>query len=334
MKNVDFSLIIPVYNTPEEDIKRCLDSVLANKKCSYEILLIDDGSRKSTAEYLDSLAKGCTAVRVFHQENRGVSKARNFGTEMAAGAYVAYVDSDDFLTEGILDRIQLVIKENQPDLLITQIARKAGTIEGEAPYEMGFEGLKNELREYYLTFENPRFRTKEAWINRAPHGRFLKRELAAQVQYQEDLAFGEDVLWNFGLLNRAKGVLLYFQQGYCYREVKSSATQKYRPDFPEEVRRLMKNYRKEIQQWPKKRMDLYFVSAIEYFTVLMRVYVFAGEKRTAWDRYSHEVHTDFWKNIFRKVKISQLHGRYRLAGMLGKCHLYRGLYLIFRLHHS
>lgn len=334
MKSIDFSLVIPVYNTPGEDIERCLKSIQTNKKCSYEILLIDDGSGKSTAEFLDRLAQRWAAVRVFHQKNGGVSRARNFGVGKARGDYISYVDSDDFLTEGILDAILPVLEEKQPDLLITQIARENGSLTGEAVWEMGAEELKAELREYYLTFENPRFRTQSAWINRAPHGRFLKRELAAQVLYREDSVFGEDVLWNFELLNRAGRILLYFQQGYCYREVESSATQKYRPDFPKEVRGLLAAYRKEIQKWPEERMALYYVSAVEYFTILMRVYVFAGEKRTAWKRYFGEIHSDFWRNIFREVQISRLRGRYRLAGILGKYHLYRILYLIFKVHHS
>lgn len=334
MESIDFSLVIPVYNTSGEDIRRCLESIQANRACSCEILLVDDGSRRETAEFLDALAGQYASVRVFHRKNGGVSKARNFGARKARGMYVSYVDSDDFLTEGILDAVWPLLEENRPDLLLTQISRKSASLKAEAAYEMGTEDLKNELREYYLTFDNPRFRTAEAWINRAPHGRFVKRELAARVQYQEDAAFGEDVLWNFELLDRAESILLYFQQGYCYREVKSSATQKYRPGFPGEVRRLLAAYRKEMQKWPKGQDALYYVSAIEYFTILMRVYVFAGEKRTAWERYIREVRSDFWKDIFRKVPVSQLRGRYRLAGILGKYRLYRALYLVFRLHHS
>jgi len=334
MRKIDFSLVIPIYNTPKEDIRNCLESIRTNQRCSYEILLIDDGSRKETAEFLDMLAGQSEEIRVFHQKNGGVSRARNAGTKKAQGEYVSYVDSDDLLMPGILDRILPVLNENEPELLITQIAREKGTFEAEARYETGGAGLKAELREYYLTFENPRFRTAAAWINRAPHGRFLKRELAIQVEYPEDLAFGEDVLWNFELLNQSGKILLYFQQGYCYREVKSSATQKYRPDFPKEVRILLERYRNEIRKWPGKRPELYYVSAVEYFTILMRVYVFAGEKRTARKRYQQEIRSDFWRNIFRKVPLSKLRGRYRLAALLGKCRLEGALYLMFRVHHS
>lgn len=334
MRKIDFSLVIPVYNTPKEDIRNCLESIRTNHRCSYEILLIDDGSSRQTAEFLDMLAEQAEEIRVFHQKNGGVSRARNAGTKKAQGDYVSYVDSDDLLMPGILDSLLPILKENKPDLLITPIARERGASEAEARYETGGEELKAELREYYLTFENPRFRTETAWINRAPHGRFLKRELALQAEYPEDLAFGEDVLWNFELLNRTGKILLYFRQGYCYREVKSSATQKYRPDFPREVRSLLERYRKEIRKWPGKRPELYYVSAVEYFTILMRVYVFAGEKRTAWKRYQQEISSDFWRNIFRKVPLSKLRGRYRLAALLGKCHLDGVLYLMFRIHHS
>lgn len=334
MQNIDFSLVIPVYNTPEEDIRQCLASIRTNTTCSYEILLVDDGSETATAAFLDTLTDPEGMVRVFHQENGGVSRARNLGTEEAKGTYVTYVDSDDLLTEGILDALWPVLREKQPGLLITRIAREASKLQGDEDWETGGEDIKQELREYYLTFADPRFREKTAWINRAPHGRFLKKELALETPFLEDFAFGEDVLWNFALLNRAEEVLLYRGIGYCYREVETSATQKYRPEFPKEVRRLLREYRREMEGWTDKKEELYYVSAVEYFTILMRVYVFAGEKETSWKRYHREVHTNFWREVFRKVKPSRLSGRYRLAGLLGKCHLYRPMYLMFRLHHS
>lgn len=55
MQNIDFSLVIPVYNTPEEDIRQCLASIRTNTTCSYEILLVDDGSETATAAFLDTL---------------------------------------------------------------------------------------------------------------------------------------------------------------------------------------------------------------------------------------------------------------------------------------
>ena len=96
-----FSIIVPVYNG-EKTIERCVRSILSQKQVQLELLLIDDGSADKTYALCRSLAEGDSRIRLFHQENAGVSTARNRGLENAVGDFVTFVDADDLLAPGAL----------------------------------------------------------------------------------------------------------------------------------------------------------------------------------------------------------------------------------------
>lgn len=91
------SIIIPIYNQ-EKFIDDCLDSTTKTKK-DIEIVLIDDGSIDNSLNIIKEYSKKDKRVKVYHQENKGVSVARNEGIKKATGEYIAFVDSDDLLTE-------------------------------------------------------------------------------------------------------------------------------------------------------------------------------------------------------------------------------------------
>lgn len=88
------SIIVPVYKA-EKTIKECIDSILIQSLSDFELLLIDDGSPDKSGIICDEYVSLDSRVRVFHQNNRGVSAARNVGLENALGQFICFVDSDD-----------------------------------------------------------------------------------------------------------------------------------------------------------------------------------------------------------------------------------------------
>ena len=97
------SIVIPVYNV-KQFLRDCLDSMFAQNvpKSSYEIICVDDGSTDGSGAILDSYAQAADNMTVIHQENGGVSKARNAGLDHAVGQYIWFVDADDFIAADIL----------------------------------------------------------------------------------------------------------------------------------------------------------------------------------------------------------------------------------------
>ena len=96
-KTPTVSVVIPVYNA-EAHIRDCLDSIRAQTLPQWEAILIDDGSKDSSGRILDEAAERDPRFRVIHQENGGVSRARNAGIEAATGKYLLFVDADDLVT--------------------------------------------------------------------------------------------------------------------------------------------------------------------------------------------------------------------------------------------
>ena len=96
------SVIIPVYKV-EQYLNRCVESVMSQTYLNLEIILVDDGSPDRCPQLCDSLAAKDNRVRVVHKKNGGLSSARNAGLDVATGDYVAFVDSDDYIDENMIE---------------------------------------------------------------------------------------------------------------------------------------------------------------------------------------------------------------------------------------
>lgn len=92
------SIIVPVYNC-REYLERCAASILGQTHRELQLILVDDGSQDGTGEICDALAAKDSRVTVIHQKNAGVSAARNAGLSAATGAFIGFVDADDYIDE-------------------------------------------------------------------------------------------------------------------------------------------------------------------------------------------------------------------------------------------
>lgn len=104
MSNILLSIIVPVYNV-EKYLKECLESILNNYQNGVEILLINDGSTDSSGELCDLYADKYDYIKVFHKENGGLSSARNYGISQSLGKYIWFIDSDDYIPGGVVDKL-------------------------------------------------------------------------------------------------------------------------------------------------------------------------------------------------------------------------------------
>lgn len=113
------SVIVPVYNA-EKYLSACLDSLIAQVYEKYEILLVDDGSSDASPSICDEYAARFPNVFVCHQENRGVSSARNTGLSNAKGKWIAFVDSDDVVSPYYIEKLLLEAESNTDIDLVVQ----------------------------------------------------------------------------------------------------------------------------------------------------------------------------------------------------------------------
>lgn len=111
------SVIMAAYNA-EKYISRALDSILAQTMNDFELIVVDDGSTDTTADIVDAYATRDTRVRVIHQDNGGVAKARQAGIDFASGEYTIHMDSDDWADSEMLQDMYDAAIANSADILI------------------------------------------------------------------------------------------------------------------------------------------------------------------------------------------------------------------------
>ena len=117
------SIIVPVYNT-ENQIRYCLDSILNQAYKNLEIIVVDDGTKDNAGNIAEEYSKKDDRIIVIHQENQGLSAARNAGLSVATGDYISFVDSDDVLKIDFYEyMIDVLKKENYPEIVQASFLR-------------------------------------------------------------------------------------------------------------------------------------------------------------------------------------------------------------------
>lgn len=117
MKIPAISIICPVYQA-EHYLQRCADSILSQTFSDYELILIDDGSTDSSPVICDEYAKKDSRIRVVHQSNGGVCKARQAGLDLAQGEYTIHVDPDDWVEPQYLYLLYSKANECDADIVL------------------------------------------------------------------------------------------------------------------------------------------------------------------------------------------------------------------------
>ncbi len=236
--SIKVSVIIPVYNTGAEYLKRCVDSVTGQTYQNMEIILVDDGSSVECAEQMDCLAKQDDRIQVFHNENRGVSYARNYGVRKAQGKYITFVDSDDVINLSMIEHAIEIIEETGAQFVIGGVAVSADYRDSvwktdvKPEYELLDEKDKTALQAHNLDLSVGRFRNiDDGKITRGPCGRLIVRELAIKQQFPESLKVGEDLLWNSQVIDQAERIVIVREVWYRYIQHSESVTHQFNPSL-------------------------------------------------------------------------------------------------------
>lgn len=110
------SVIVPVYKV-EEYLDECIQSIIKQKYRKFELILVDDGSPDNCGVICDRYAGEHPFIKVIHKQNGGLSSARNAGIDAAQGEYIAFVDSDDFISEDYLSTMVYLANKYGADLV-------------------------------------------------------------------------------------------------------------------------------------------------------------------------------------------------------------------------
>lgn len=303
------SIIIPVYQV-EKYIKRCLDSILSQKYSNLEIILIDDGSRDMSGKICDEYAIKDSRIKVIHQDNAGVSVARNKGLDICTGDYVTFVDSDDFLEPLMYEKMMEKVIEYNCDVVMCDCVKDDGVTQ--IPYthdiRAGFYNYNQLKEEYYphlLMMENVEY---PATISNCLI--LFKREVASKIRYIEGVRYSEDLLFGAQLLYNAKS--FYYMKGefyYHYWMNNESASHTFKidkwKDYSILYQRIVKFFKDEITKDFSYQTDL---------VLLFFIYNAVGEiiscdqlDSKSKRKYAFLILNDsLVRNLFKRLKINKL----------------------------
>ena len=215
------SILIPVYNA-EKTLRRCVDSVLHQEYTDFELILVDDGSRDNSPAICDNYARKDDRVKVIHAKNGGVSRARNLGINAASGAYLQFIDADDWLTMDATKLLVRAMEEHQCDLVIADFYRVSGErishkgdIDGSVVLtreEFAQEMMENPADFYYGVLWNKLFR----------------RDLIQkhQLHMDESVEWCEDFLFNLEYLLYVDRIFALQAPIYYYVKTEGSLIQR------------------------------------------------------------------------------------------------------------
>ncbi len=230
-----FSVIIPVYNTESLLLIRCLESLKQQTYTHYELLLIDDGSKKECAELIDELAMDIPSCNVIHTKNNGVSVARNIGIDSSRGEYVVFVDADDIVSPYMLEEMNdCIIRYNYPDIVYGMVRRSYDVPSNASArsnhnnhFLLDEENKKKLSRQMIALHEKDFFDNNSNYVSRGPIARAIKRHIVAVNRFPEGLNLGEDGIWNLMILTKIDTAVVMKSVWYYYLINENSASNGY-----------------------------------------------------------------------------------------------------------
>lgn len=212
------SIIVPAYNA-EKYLERCLDSVAAQTMPDFECIIVDDGSTDKTREIADYHANSDLRIRTFHQDNGGVSSARNYGLSKAIGEWIIFLDADDELPNIALEEFSKYWTDNI-DLVIG--GYEVRNVVGETIYSISerTEIVLNRDSALKLMYE-PLFYRYLGYL----HGKCFRRSSIVnwKVMFNARIFFNEDRLFTTQYLCKSKKVVFFTKPVYNYYEHSESA---------------------------------------------------------------------------------------------------------------
>lgn len=202
------SVIVPIYRV-EHDLERCVESARAQTYRNIEMILVDDGSPDGCPALCDQYAAKDARIRVIHQENGGVSAARNAGTAIAEGEFVFYLDADDQILPDTIETLFQMRSDFHSDISIVQFATTTDGLPSSAPADPDAPVKVMSAREALIAMLYQKEFDTSAW------GKLIPLETARRFPFPEGRVF-EDLATVYRWLTDAETVSCSGAVKYLY----------------------------------------------------------------------------------------------------------------------
>ena len=301
MNNHLISVIVPVYNV-EKYLSACIDSILNQTYKNIEIILVNDGSTDNSSSICDYYASKFNHIRVIHQENGGLSAARNSGIDVATGDYIAFVDSDDLLHTDFFETLHSLVLKNKADI---------ASVEFKCFHDNSNPDLSEACSGETITLSSDEAIEKILYQNILDNSAWNKlyaRHLFSKLRFPKGKLY-EDMALFYKIFEQTKRVVHKRVPLYYYRLREESITGNF------SLRRSdVLDITDEIVVYMKQNKPLLVPAALDR--------KFAANMNILWlmlrsDIYSNELESRCWKNIQKLRFRTILNPKSRLKNRVG-----------------
>ena len=214
MENEKISVVVPVYKV-EAYLSKCINSIINQTYKNLEIILVDDGSPDRCGEICDDFSKKDERIKVIHQDNEGLSGARNSGYRISTGKYIMFIDSDDWLNLDMIEFLYEKIKEHDADVAICgfRIVDEDGNIVSSV-HDDGSEILVDSK-------EAVRLVVKDKKINSFTWDKLYRRNLWEDISFPRG-RYTQDMFVMYKVLEKAGSTIIANVPKYNYLQRSTS----------------------------------------------------------------------------------------------------------------
>lgn len=209
------SIIVPIYNV-EKYLRQCLDSIRDQSYQNFECLLINDGSPDNSADICREYLEKDSRFKYFEKENGGVSSARNLGIECSVGAYITFIDSDDWVDSDYLEVLYNALIDENVDISVSTYKRfhMADNCWYFHSFQRGYEKrvfTNQELIDEFIALDT------FDYSYRFVCGKLVRKCLLDKIAFNEKTTLGEDMEFWLKLYLISNKIVYVNRDSYVYR---------------------------------------------------------------------------------------------------------------------
>ena len=349
------SVIVPAYQA-ERFLKNCITGICEQTYKDLEILIIDNGSTDATGAIAEEMRKQDARIRVIHEENRGVSGARNTGMEQAAGAYLTFVDADDRPAPDMLERLYQMLQDEKCDVAgcafrITDSCSDQTRRENTDGSIKSTENVKNMERTgsaknagQNVSVMNGREFIRERIFDGDTRcwSKLYRREAVGGIRFRRDLTIGEDMLFILEVMKQDIRVAHTDYQGYdYYRNPEGAMEKRFTPGYMDQITCWQEARRQVTALFPDDNGLAVKVDRILLVSVMlvagklaMADKIKAGEKRSYVEQCLQTIRTMDRRNYAQAIKLLGRGDRFKVAWFSHMPHSYLFLWKLCKKIHA
>lgn len=281
-KNPKISVIIPAYNA-ELTIGRCLESILSQEFVEIEVIIVNDGSKDGTMKICSKYAESDNRIIVHEIPNSGVSIARNKGIKLAKGKYITFVDADDYIEFGCLEKIFQAAETDDADLMVWNyhfVRDTLGKKNSDFPEEM--------VTRKATDISYARATTLCPLITNlnSPTGRIVVMGFACSklfktsiirdnnILFPEGVILYEDVAFVYKYLEHVATLKFIQNPYYYYVESENGATLRYKPEIVDSNHAFINHLRTYLPSMNEVELQAYYCRVFRCLSNVAKYYCF------------------------------------------------------------